>query len=54
MTELWIFIQQGCIKLIKSDSKNIYNFTKLKKKKKHVTLKTGVMAAENSALASQE
>ncbi len=30
MTELWIFIQQECIKLIKSDSKNIYNFTKIK------------------------
>ncbi len=25
---LMLFIQQGCIKLIKSDSKNIYNVTK--------------------------
>jgi len=38
------FIQQGCIKLFKSDSKGMV----------HVTLKTGVMAAENSALPSQK
>ncbi len=25
---MYTFIQQGCIKLIKSDSKNIYNGTK--------------------------
>ncbi len=37
-------VQQICIKLIRSDSKNIYN----------VTLKTILMAAENLVLPSQE
>ncbi len=73
---MYTFIQQGCIKLFKSDSKDIYvrkdlnqknavfNKTKLLKLfllstnssilewflKDHVTLKTRVMNAENSAL----